>query len=39
VNDIEYLKKHGFEGFLIGENFMKTPDPVSAFRTFVNELR
>ena len=33
--DIRYLKEHGFKGFLIGENFMKTPDPVSAFSDFV----
>lgn len=38
VNDILYLKKHGFQGFLIGENFMKTPDPAQAFMHFTNEL-
>ena len=37
--DIRYLKQHGFRGFLIGENFMKTSDPVMAFKNFVHELK
>ena len=32
------LKKHGFEGFLMGENFMKTDDPEEALRRFINEV-
>jgi indole-3-glycerol phosphate synthase len=28
------LKNNGFSGFLIGEKFMKEPDPVEAFRNF-----
>jgi indole-3-glycerol phosphate synthase len=32
------LKKAGFDGFLIGENFMKTTDPGAAIRHFVREL-
>lgn len=28
------LKNHGFDGFLIGENFMKTPNPGRAFNDF-----
>lgn len=28
------LKNHGFDGFLIGENFMKTPNPGQAFNDF-----
>ena len=32
------LKKAGFDGFLIGENFMKTEDPGLAIRQFVQEL-
>jgi len=36
--DIEYLRNHGFSGFLIGENFMKYDDPVGSFTRFVNDL-
>jgi indole-3-glycerol phosphate synthase len=28
----------GFEGFLIGEQFMKSPDPGKALHTFVTNL-
>jgi indole-3-glycerol phosphate synthase len=35
---IKQLKKAGFNGFLIGENFMKQPDPGAAIREFVKEL-
>lgn len=35
---IRQLRKAGFQGFLIGENFMKTGDPVQAIRAFVNAL-
>ncbi len=38
LQDILYLKDHGFQGFLIGENFMKTSDPARAFANFVKEL-
>jgi indole-3-glycerol phosphate synthase len=33
------LKKHGFEGFLIGENFMKTKNPALACDTFIHNLK
>jgi len=33
------LKQAGFKGFLIGENFMKQPDPTIAFADFVTELK
>jgi len=33
-NTINELKKAGFQGFLIGENFMKTGDPAKAIREF-----
>lgn len=36
--DIRYLKQHGFDGFLIGEHFMKAPDPGAAFKQFVTAL-
>jgi indole-3-glycerol phosphate synthase len=42
IRDIEtilYLKAAGFNGFLIGEQFMKTPDPALAFASFVEQLK
>ncbi|WP_207496790.1 indole-3-glycerol phosphate synthase TrpC [Aridibaculum aurantiacum] len=39
VNTILLLRKHGFKGFLMGENFMKHPDPALAFGNFVHELK
>ncbi len=33
------LKKNGYDGFLIGENFMKSNDPVSAFKEFVGQIK
>lgn len=38
VNNIRYLKQHGFKGFLIGEYFMKQEDPGKAFKEFTNSL-
>ncbi len=38
VDNILYLKQFGFDGFLIGENFMKQPDPGAAFKTFAKSL-
>jgi indole-3-glycerol phosphate synthase len=38
VNNIKYLKDHGFQGFLIGEYFMKQQSPMQAFKNFVYEL-
>ena len=32
------LKKYGFQGFLIGENFMKTGNPAKACKNFITEL-
>lgn len=40
INDIETIrifKNEGYHGFLIGENFMKQPDPAVAFAQFVND--
>ncbi|RYY89954.1 MAG: indole-3-glycerol phosphate synthase TrpC [Chitinophagaceae bacterium] len=37
--DVLYLRQHGFEGFLIGERFMKDPDPSGAFAAFAGELK
>jgi len=39
TNTIVTLKEAGFKGFLIGENFMKQPDPTIAFADFVTELK
>ena len=42
IHDIETictLKDAGFRGFLIGENFMKQPDPTIAFADFVQRLK
>jgi indole-3-glycerol phosphate synthase len=33
------LKRAGFKGFLIGEAFMKQPDPAIAFAEFVKQLK
>ena len=38
VENMHYLKQHGFDGFLIGENFMKEKDPGAAFNNFVSSL-
>ncbi len=42
ISDVETiltLKSAGFKGFLIGENFMKQPDPTIAFAEFTNQLK
>lgn len=36
---INALRKTGFQGFLIGENFMKTADPSKAIKDFVEEIK
>ena len=35
---VKALRQAGFRGFLIGENFMKTEDPGTALRDFINQL-
>ncbi len=35
---VKALREVGFRGFLIGENFMKTADPGSALREFIEKL-
>ena len=42
IRDVEtllQLKTAGFDGFLIGEQFMKSPDPAIAFASFVDQLK
>ncbi|HWB25802.1 MAG TPA: indole-3-glycerol phosphate synthase TrpC [Chitinophagaceae bacterium] len=39
TDTIVTLRRAGFKGFLIGENFMKQAKPSVAFADFVNELR
>lgn len=39
VETICTFKRAGFRGFLIGENFMKAPDPAIAFAAFVQQLK
>ena len=38
ITAIKALKKYGYQGFLIGENFMKTDDPGKSAATFIKEL-
>jgi indole-3-glycerol phosphate synthase len=35
---VRSLREKGFRGFLMGENFMKQPDPAAALREFIREL-
>ncbi len=37
--DILLLKSHGFNGFLIGENFMKTDNPGGSLEQFIASIR
>lgn len=39
VQNIIKLQKAGFQGFLIGENFMKTNDPGVACQAFIQQLK
>jgi indole-3-glycerol phosphate synthase len=39
VENVLMFKRNGFNGFLIGENFMKAEDPAIAFASFVNKLK
>jgi indole-3-glycerol phosphate synthase len=39
VDDLKLLKSHGFQGFLIGENFMKTDNPGAALAQFITKLK
>lgn len=39
AENIILFKENGFDGFLIGENFMKEENPTIAFARFVNQLK
>ena len=39
IETIKELKRYGYKGFLIGENFMKAPDPAIAFAAFAGQLK
>ena len=39
TDTIHMLRSAGFKGFLIGENFMREPDPAVAFASFVKHLK
>jgi indole-3-glycerol phosphate synthase len=39
VETVKHLATSGFDGFLIGEHFMKQEDPAAAFKTFTSELK
>lgn len=36
---VKQLRAAGFRGFLIGENFMKNPDPAAALQAFIKDLQ
>ncbi|MGG5210423.1 indole-3-glycerol phosphate synthase TrpC [Chryseobacterium sp. MIQD13] len=38
VEDFKYLKEKGFDGFLMGEYFMKNEDPANKFAEFVSNI-
>ncbi len=39
IDAIKELKTYGYQGFLIGENFMKTDHPGKSCEDFINQLR
>lgn len=38
IEAITELKRFGYQGFLIGENFMKSDDPMNEIQSFINRL-
>lgn len=38
IQDFNYLKEKGFDGFLMGEYFMKNENPAKAFEEFINKI-
>ncbi len=39
IDDFNYLKEKGFDGFLMGEYFMKNTNPAHAFEDFMSNIR
>ncbi|WP_162127708.1 indole-3-glycerol phosphate synthase TrpC [Flavobacterium phycosphaerae] len=39
TDDLKLLKSIGYQGFLIGENFMKTDNPGASLEEFINQLK
>jgi len=39
IENIFRFRENGFKGFLIGEYFMKQPDPATAFAEFIKQLK
>lgn len=39
IEAIKELRPYGYQGFLIGENFMKTDDPGESAKKFIDELK
>lgn len=35
---VKLFRDHGYKGFLIGENFMKTNDPASSLKSFIEKI-
>jgi len=38
AEDVKKLKAAGYQGFLMGEHFMRTPDPEDALKEFISKL-
>ncbi|ALR29878.1 indole-3-glycerol phosphate synthase [Chryseobacterium sp. IHB B 17019] len=38
IEDFNYLKEKGFDGFLMGEHFMKNKNPAKAFEEFISNI-
>ncbi len=38
VDDVKYLRSHGYKGFLMGETFMKTDNPGKSCKEFIKQL-
>lgn len=38
VEDVKQLKEAGYQGFLMGEHFMRTPNPAEALKQFITKL-
>lgn len=39
ASEVKMFREHGYKGFLIGENFMKTIRPGDSLRSFIKELK